>query len=78
MEYEKFLTLDQKIQILNSRVSQLVIEGYQNSIGLKVANNLGKQEQIDQINEILNVIEVSLETHKEELEKLLKLKEESE
>lgn len=71
MEYENILTKDQKIQIINNRMSQLVLEGYQNSIGMKTAIKLGNQEQIDQIQNILNIIKVSIETHNEELQALL-------
>lgn len=70
INYEEILNKDQKIQILNNRLSQLVVEGYQNSIGMKTAIKLGNQEQIDQIQNILNIIEVSVLTHKEELDLL--------
>lgn len=68
------LTNEQKIQVLNNRISQLVVEGYQNSIGLKVANKLNDQEKIDQIQTILDIIKVSLETHIEELNLLIETK----
>lgn len=71
MNYENILTKEQKIQILNNRMSQLVLEGYQNTVGMKTAVKLGNQDQIDQIQNILNIIEVSLETHNEELQLLL-------
>lgn len=74
MNYETMLTNDQKMQVLNNRISQLVIEGYQNSIGLKVANKLGDQEKIEQIQTILDIIKVSLETHIEELNFLIETK----
>ena len=70
INYEEILNKDQKIQILNNRLSQLIVEGYQNSIGMKTAVRLGSQEQIDQIQNILNIIEVSVLTHKEELDLL--------
>lgn len=70
INYEEILNKEQKIEILKNRISQLIIEGYQNSIGIKVAVNLNDQEKIDQIQSILNIIEVSLLTHKEELDLL--------
>lgn len=70
MNYDSMLTTEQKVQILNNRISQLVIEGYQNSVGLKVANKLEDQEKIEQIQTILDIIKVSLETHIEELNAL--------
>lgn len=71
IDYENILNKEQKAQLLNSRLSQLVVEGYQNSIGMKTAIKLGNQEQIDQIQNILNIIEVSILTHKEELDALM-------
>ena len=71
IDYENILNKEQKSQLLNGRLSQLVVEGYQNSIGMKVAVKLGNQEQIDQIQNILNIIEVSILTHKEELDALM-------
>ena len=70
INYEEILNKEQKIEILKNRISQLIIEGYQNSIGIKVAVNLNDQERIDQIQNILNIIEISLLTHKQELDLL--------
>lgn len=70
INYDDILSVEQKKNILNNRISQLIIEGYQNSVGMKVAINLNDQERIDQIQNILNIIEVSLLTHKQELDLL--------
>lgn len=71
MIHEEVLTKEEKIKILRSRVSQLIIEEYQNFVGLKVANKLNDQERINQIQEILDIIKVSLDVHIEELDSLL-------
>lgn len=76
INYDELLTIDQKVQILNNRMSQLIVEGYQNSVGMKTAVKLNLQEQIDQIQHILNIIEASLVSHKEELDSLLASKNE--
>ena len=78
INYEEILNKDQKAQIINNRLSQLIVEGYQNTIGMKTAVRLGNQEQIDQIQNILNIIEVSILTHKEELDALIDSKKENE
>ena len=72
INYDEVLTTEQKIQILNTRISNLVLEGYQNSIGLKVAKALENQERIEAIEEILDIIEASLRIHNEELTALSK------
>lgn len=71
IDYNSILNSEQKAQILNNRLSQLIIEGYQNSIGLKTAKVLENQEQIDQIEEVLKIIEASIIMHKQELDTVL-------
>ena len=70
IDYDSLLTVDQKRNLLQGRISQFASEAYQYSLNLKTAEELGSDEQIEATKKLIEVLEVALKVHQEEFSKL--------
>jgi len=67
IDYNSLLTSEQKKQILEARISQFASEAYQVSLNLTTAEKLGNPEQIEKIKNSLQLLEIAITVHQEEL-----------
>jgi hypothetical protein len=70
IDYNNFLTIDQKKEILNARILQFAREAYQYSLNLKAAESIGSENQIESIKKSLEVLEAAIKIHQDELNEL--------
>jgi len=73
IDFESLLTNDQKIELVNNRISQFAAEAYQVSLNKKTAESIGTEENINALNNTLTVLESAIAVHQEELDRLNKL-----
>jgi hypothetical protein len=67
IDYNSLLTSERKKQILEARISQFASEAYQISLNLATAEKLGNPEQIEKIKNSLQLLEIAITVHQEEL-----------
>lgn len=70
IDYNSLLTLDQKINLIESRIQQFAAEAYQYELSLKTAKELGSEEQVEQILNLISSLEIAIRVHQEELKLL--------
>ena len=73
IDFESLLTNDQKIELVNNRISQFAAEAYQVSLNKKTAESIGTEENISALENTLKVLESAITVHQEELDRLNKL-----
>ena len=67
IDYNSLLTSEQKKQILEARISQFASEAYQITLNLATAEKLGNPDQIEKIKNSLQLLEIAITVHQEEL-----------
>jgi hypothetical protein len=70
IDFDAVLTNEQKAEIIQQRITQFAAEAYQHELNKKTADELGSEEQIENINKNLEILETAINVHKEELDKL--------
>lgn len=71
INYNELLTNEQKLQILEGRLSQFASEAYQVKLNLATAQEIGSsEEQIEKIKANLNMLETAIKIHQEEIKLL--------
>jgi hypothetical protein len=72
IDFESLLTTEQKIDIIQQRIKQFASEAYQLTLNKKSAETLGREDQIEVIENNLVLLESAISIHQKEVEKLLK------
>jgi hypothetical protein len=49
VNFKDLLTPGQQREILSSRITQVAVEGYQHSLNLEIAKNMGNTQAMDQL-----------------------------
>ena len=70
LDYNAYLTNEQKALINTERLTQLAAEAYQNEVAMKAADNAGDTTSADVFANNIEVIVSVMETHKAELDLL--------
>lgn len=70
IDFNEVLNSEQKAEIIKQRITQFAAEAYQHELNKKTAEQLGSEEQIENINKNLEILETAIAIHKEELTKL--------
>lgn len=70
MDFSSMISDDNRTDIVTQRLGQFIGEGYQLTLNKKTAERLGREDQIEAINESLALIEVAIAVHQEELAKI--------
>jgi hypothetical protein len=72
IDFGSLLTVEQKIDIIQQRISQFASEAYQLTLNKKSAETLGREDQIEVIESNLVLLESAISIHQEELKELSK------
>jgi hypothetical protein len=70
MNFSELLTVEQRKQILTSRLEAFYVEAYQVNLHTEVARATGDQASLDQSLEGLKVLETAIKVYSAELESL--------
>lgn len=70
IDFASFIAKEQQSEIIKQRLNQFIVEGYQLSLNRKAAEKLQKDDQLEAIDGNLALLEVAIEVHQEELQKL--------
>lgn len=70
MDFGSLLTAEQKRSLIEGRIAQFAAEAYQHTLNKKTAENLGVEQQVEQIDRSLTVLEEAIKVHQEELNQL--------
>jgi hypothetical protein len=70
LDYNAYLTNEQKAAINTERLTQLAAEAYQNEVAMKAADNAGDTTSADVFANNIDVIVSVMETHQAELDSL--------
>jgi hypothetical protein len=70
IDFASMLSNDQKRQLIENRIQQFVVEGYQYTLNKQTAERIGSEQQLETANKNLAVLEEAIRVHKEELDKL--------
>jgi len=70
IDFDAVLTNEQKAEIIQQRITQFAAEAYQHELNKKTAEQLGSEEQVENINKNLEILEAAINVHKKELAKL--------
>jgi hypothetical protein len=70
MDFNKYLTVQQRTSIIQNRIAQFAAEAYQHSINLEVARSLNDEQAIANAENALSIITNAIEVHETELEAL--------
>jgi uncharacterized phage infection (PIP) family protein YhgE len=72
MEFDKMLTVDQKQQVLTSRIAQFAAEAYQHSLNKRTAEVVGAKDKVIEADKAIATLEAAIKVHQDELAKLAK------
>ena len=72
IDFGKYLTDEQKKQILSNRLAQFASEAYQHTINAQVAQSLDNEEGIENAEKALEILSAAIEAHQAELDILNK------
>jgi hypothetical protein len=67
IDFGSLLTVEQKIEIIQQRINQFASEAYQLTLNKKSAETLGREEQLEIIENNLVLLESAISIHQEEL-----------
>jgi hypothetical protein len=67
IDYSKYITNDQKKELIKSRLAQFATEAYQHSINAQVAQSLGNDEGVENAASALAILEAAIDAHEAEL-----------
>jgi hypothetical protein len=70
IDFASMLSNEQKRQLIENRIQQFVVEGYQYTLNKQTAERIGSEQQLETANKNLAVLEEAIRVHKEELDKL--------
>lgn len=70
IDYNQYLSADQKRSILEQRLTQFAAEAYQHEINKQLAESTGDQALVDASSQALATIEAAMQLHQDELAKL--------
>lgn len=70
INFDEVLTNEQKVEIIQQRITQFAAEAYQHQLNKKTAEQLGSEDQIENIDKNLEILETAINVHKAELNKL--------
>ena len=70
INFSELIPTEQKKAMLEQRVSQLALEGYQHQLNLQTAEEAGNQELISSSNESIEIISAAITVAQSELESL--------
>jgi len=70
INYDKYLTNDQKKELVQSRLAQFAAEAYQHSINAEVAKSLSNDEGVKNAEDALTILEAAIDAHEAELKGL--------
>jgi hypothetical protein len=67
LDFGSMLTTEQKVDIINQRITQFASEAYQLQLNRQSAEKLDRQDQIEIIDSNLKLLEAAVILHREEL-----------
>lgn len=70
-DFGAMLTPQQKVQLIENRLSQFAAEAYQHTLNKQTAEAIEATEQIAAAEKSIAVLESAINVHKQELEKIL-------
>jgi hypothetical protein len=70
IDFSSLLTSEQKRGLLEGRIQQFASEAYQYTLNLKTAEEVGTEDQIDNIKKSMAILESAIKVHQEELSAL--------
>lgn len=70
INYDAYLTSDQKKEIVAGRLQQFAAEAYQTELNKEIQSRQGNDELVTSYDQTLSLIESAIEVHEEELSKL--------
>lgn len=70
INFSELIPTEQKKAMLEQRVSQLALEGYQHQINLQTAESTENQDLINSSNEAIEIISAAITVAQSELESL--------
>lgn len=68
--FETLLTTEQKIKVVEDRISQFATEAYQHSLNKTTSDELDATEQSEVSAKNIEILEIAIKVHQEELAKL--------
>lgn len=68
--FETLLTTEQKIKVVEDRISQFATEAYQHSLNKTTSDTLEATEQAEISAKNIEILETAIKVHQEELAKL--------
>jgi hypothetical protein len=68
--FETLLTTEQKIKVVEDRISQFATEAYQHSLNKTTSDTLEATEQAEISTKNIEILEIAIKVHQEELAKL--------
>jgi hypothetical protein len=72
IDFGSLLTTEQKIDIIQQRINQFASEAYQLTLNKKSAEIIGREDQIEVIENNLLLLESAISVHQKEIEELSK------
>lgn len=71
-DFASLLTLEQKYDLVKSRISQFAAEAYQATLNRQTIEAVDSNSpELEKIDESLNLLQAAIETHQKELDALL-------
>lgn len=70
MDFGALIASEQKVEIIKQRLTQFITEGYQLSLNRQSAEKLGKEDQLEIIDNNLTLLETAILVHQAELSAL--------
>ena len=70
IDFNKYLTNEQKKELIESRLVQFAKEAYQHSINAELAKSLDNEEGVENAEKALTILEAAIDAHESELESL--------
>jgi hypothetical protein len=70
VDFSTLLTPEQKRGLLENRIQQFASEAYQYTLNLRTAEEVGTEDQIDNIKKSIAILESAIKVHQEELSAL--------
>jgi hypothetical protein len=70
IDYNSLITVDQKRNILQQRITQFAAEAYQHSLNRQTCVSIDNQEGIEEADKAISVLSAAIEVHQNELNSL--------
>lgn len=70
IDFDSLISNENKVELIKQRLGQFIGEAYQLTLNKRTAEQLGKADQTEAIDENLRLLEVAIKVHQDELVKV--------